>query len=71
MTKNKPTLKSLVGLAALVAASMWIITFASANGSMMVGLFATSLLWIAVIAVASEQKIEPVKVESEEEVRNK
>ena len=70
MTKDKSTLKSLAGLAALVAASMWIITFAGANGSMMVGLFATALLWITVIAVASEQKTEQVKVESDEEVRN-
>jgi len=71
MTKNKSTLKFLAGLTALVAASMWIIIFASDNGSMMVGLFATSLLWITVIAVASEQKTEQVKVESGEEVRNK
>jgi len=71
MTKNKSTLKSLAGLAALVAASVWIIIFASGNGSIMVGLFATSLLWITVIAVASEQKTEQVKVESGEEVRNK
>ena len=71
MTNNKSTLKSLAGLAALVAASVWIIIFASGNGSIMVGLFATSLLWITVIAVASEQKTEQVKVESGEEVRNK
>jgi len=71
MTKNKSTLKFLAGLTALVAASMRIINFASDNGSMMVGLFATSLLWITVIAVASEQKTEQVKVESGEEVRNK
>jgi len=71
MTKDKPTLKSLAGLAVLVAASMWIITFASGNGSIRVGLLATALLWITVIAVASEQKTEQVKVESDEEVRNK
>jgi len=29
MTKNKSTLKSLASLAALIAASLWIITFAS------------------------------------------
>ena len=71
MTNNKSTMKSLAGLAALAAASIWIIIFASGNGSLMVGLFATSLLWITVIAVASEQKTEQVKVESSEEVRNK
>jgi hypothetical protein len=71
MTKDKSTLKSLTGLTALVAASIWIITFANGNGSLMVGLFATALLWITVIAVASEQKTEQVKVESDEEVRNK
>ncbi len=65
MTKDKSTLKSLAGLTALITASIWIITFANGNGSMMVGLFATSLLWIAVIAVASEQKTGPVKVESD------
>lgn len=71
MTKNKSTLKSLASLAALITASIWIITFANGNGSLMVGLFATALLWITVIAVASEQKTEQVQVESDEEVRNK
>lgn len=54
MTKNKAALKSLAGLAALVAVSVWIIIFANGNHSLMAGLFATALLWTAVVAIASE-----------------